>query len=196
MTRAARSRANRCVARAAYRPGPRARRGSYVRSASAGELAGESPRVVVDALAGEPLRDGIPGEVDDDVELGLPPSRGLTLPRSALRAAHGCDLDDTQRTDHDVLEVEPHVRKGAEETRIEGPRAGVPFPALACGDDLVHAVLGQRGDETVEVAAILGLRVRDPETPDLRVELRCDVPPETFADRRRSFGHRMTVPRT
>src|SRR5439155_7810158 len=63
-------------------------------------------------------------------------------------------------------------------------------------DDLVHAVLGQRGDETVEVAPILGLRVRDPETPDLRVELRCDVPRETLADRRRSFGHRMTVPRT
>src|SRR5439155_24522529 len=99
------------------------------------------------------------------------------------------------RTDDDVLEVEPHVRKGVKEARIEGARAGVPFPALAGGDDLVDAVLGQRGDEAVEVAAILGLRVRDPKTPDLRVELRCDLPPETLADRRRTFGHRMTVPR-
>src|SRR5713101_1515029 len=61
---------------------------------------------------------------------------------------------------------------------------------------LVHAVLGERGDEPVEVAAILRLRVRDPETPDLRIELGRDVPRETLADRRRSFDHRMTVPRT
>src|SRR2546425_3037984 len=147
-------------------------------AAESRELARESARVVVDALAGESFGAWIPGEVDDDVDLDGTSGRGLTLPRSALRAAHGRDLDDALRTDHDVLEVEPHVRKRAEEAHIERARAGVAFPALAGGDDLVHAVLGQRGDETGKVASILGLRVIDPETPDLRVELWCDVPPE------------------
>ena len=172
---------------------PAAQAGDYLRRG--GELTRERAGVVVDVLSGEPIRTGIPGEVDDDVEFSLPPGRSLTLPRAALRAAHGRDLDHTLRADDDVLEVEPHVRKGAKEARIEGARAGVPFPALAGGDDLVDAVLGQRGDEPVEVAAILGLRVRDPETPNLRIELGRDVPRETLADRRRSFGHRMTVPR-
>src|SRR5439155_26890641 len=148
---------------------------------------------------GEPFDTRLPRKVDDDVELGGPAGRRLTLPRSALRAPHGRNLDDALRTDDDVLEVKPHVRKGAEEAHIEGAGAGVPFPPLAGGDDLVHAVLGQCGDETAQVAAVLRLRMIDPETPDLRVELRCDIPPETLADRsRRSFrsGHRMTLPRT
>src|SRR2546428_8631727 len=100
-------------------------------AAESRELAHESARVVVDALAAESFGAGIPGEVDHDVELRGASGRGLTLPRSALRAAHRRDLDDALRTDHDVLEVEAHVGKGAQEAHIEGARAGVTFPARA-----------------------------------------------------------------
>src|SRR2546427_5608903 len=149
----------------------------------AGELARERARVVVDALAREPFRVWIPGEMDDDVELGGAAGPGLTLPRSALRAAHRRDLDDALRADDDVPEVEPRVGESGEEARVEGARAGVPYPALASRDDLVHAVLGQRGDQPREVAAILSLRVRDPETPDPPVDFRSNFPAETPPDR-------------
>src|SRR5437867_11663541 len=58
----------------------------------AGELARERAGVVVDPLAGEPVRIWIPGEMDHDVELRRAAGRGRPLPRSALRAAQRRDL--------------------------------------------------------------------------------------------------------
>src|SRR5439155_24815444 len=143
---------------------------SQKRDLRTGQLTGESARVVIDPLAGKPVRARIPRKVDHDVELGGPADRGLTLPCAALRPAHRRDLDDALRADDNVLQVEPHVGKGVQEARVEGARTGVAFPALAGGDDLVHAVSGQRRDEARKVATVFRFRMIDPETSDLRVE--------------------------
>src|SRR4051794_11229209 len=91
---------------------------------------------------------------------------GHAAPLAALRAGHPGDLDDALRTDDDVLQVEVDVGKGAEEAGVEAAGAGVAFPALARGDDLVNAVFGERGNEAGEVAAVFGLGVVDPEAAD------------------------------
>jgi hypothetical protein len=57
-------------------------------------------------------------------------------------------------------------------------------PALTGRDELVDAVGRERRDEAVDVAAVLGDRVTDPEALDPAELGRVEGPPEASADRR------------
>src|SRR6266545_721314 len=151
----------------------------------------EGKPVVVDALAAELAYAGIPGEMDHDQRADFTTSRLNAAPRTAVRAGHTRDLDDALRPDHDVLQIELHVRECAQERHIEIAGAGMALPALAGRHDLIGAVVGERVDQALEVATILSARVLDPQSPNRLVLLGAGLPVQTFADRceRHRAGH-------
>src|SRR6185436_20466955 len=93
------------------------------------------------------------------------------------------DLEDALRPDDDVAQREPVVRKGREQLRIEPPRAVVALPALARRDDLVDARRTQRREQPIDVAAVLGDRVADPEPLDPAQLGRVEPAAEPLLDR-------------
>ena len=76
-------------------------------------------------------------------------------------------LDDALRPDHDVLQLEQDVREGGQQLGVEGRGALVPVPGDVVGVDGVDAVLGERREQALDRAVVLGLRVLLPELADL-----------------------------
>src|SRR6185312_5475242 len=128
--------------------------------------------VCVDHLALE-----LPGGLVPREEDRIPPFEVLAARLVAEPPALVCAGDDRLlayplRADHDVVELEVNVGKCGEELGVEPRRAIVPLPASTLlARDRVDAVLGQRRDQSGEVAVVLGDRVRLPEVMD-RVVLR------------------------
>jgi hypothetical protein len=54
----------------------------------------------------------------------------------------------------------------AASSRVEGTHAAETGPALAGRHDLVHGVVGERGEQAIHVAGVLGDRVANPEALD------------------------------
>jgi cobalt-zinc-cadmium efflux system protein len=124
----------------------------------------------VHLLAAEEAPLAVPGEEDHDPELDPLAARLPVQPALLVRGRHLCLLDDTLRTDDDVGEVEVDVGEGGEEPGIEARRAVVSLPALRRADDLVDAVVRQRGKQAGEVTVVLCDRVPLPELVD-RIDL-------------------------
>jgi cobalt-zinc-cadmium efflux system protein len=124
----------------------------------------------VHLLAAEEALLPVPREEDHHPELDPLAARLPVEPALLLRGGHLCLLDDPLRADDDVGEVEMDVGKGGKEPGIEARRAFVSFPTLGRADDVVDAVVGQRGEQADDVAVVLGDRVLFPELVD-RIDL-------------------------
>ena len=72
-----------------------------------------------------------------------------------MRAGHVRFLADALRPDDDVGQLEVDVRERAEQAAVEARRALMAFPDMACADDLVDAVVGQRREQAGDVALVL-----------------------------------------
>jgi len=117
----------------------------------------------VHALAAEQPLLRIPGEEDDDPELDRL-ARGLVVePVLFVRTGDVSRLADALRADDDVSQLEVDVRECAKQASVEARRALVAVPDMLGPDDLVDAVLGQRGEEPGQVSPLLGLRMLLPE---------------------------------
>ena len=120
----------------------------------------------VDLLAPKQPPLPIPREEDHDRELDPLAARLEVQPLLLVRPGHPRLLDDALRPDDDVGQAEVDVGEGREQAKVEPRRALVPLPALGPADDLVDAVVRQRGEESADVAVVLGLRVLLPELVD------------------------------
>src|SRR3954468_20484708 len=113
-------------------------------------------------------------------------------PVAGVRGSHESLLADALWADHDLGQGEVDVRKGGEQAIVELRRPGMAFPALFPGRDLVDAVLGERRDQTGEVAVLLSDRVTLPELADLAVERRVHPAPELLASAIADRGRRQS----
>src|SRR5512142_2195254 len=129
----------------------------------------------VDLLAAEEAHLWIPGKPDHDLPLERVPCGRGAEPRRTLRGRDVRLLTYALRPDHDVGQVEPDIREGREQLGVEAACAVVALPAVAGLDELIDAVRRERGDQAVEVACVLGQRVRLVELSDLAIELRRDL---------------------
>jgi cobalt-zinc-cadmium efflux system protein len=120
----------------------------------------------VHLLASEESPFPIPGEEDHDGELHALATRLEIQPLLLVGPGDARLFDDTLRPDDDVRQVEMDVREGREQARVEPRGALVPLPTLRRSDDLVDAVVGERGEQAADVAVVLGHRVLLPELVD------------------------------
>ncbi len=127
---------------------------------------GDGAPVEPDPLPEEPLRGGVPREQDDHLEPDRQPGRRCAGPRTLVGAGQCRDLEHALWPHHDLAQVERVVREGGEQVAIERSCTIVTLPDLGGRDDLVHAVRRERRDEPLDVAAVLGDRVADPEALD------------------------------
>src|SRR6266699_644635 len=124
------------------------------------------------ALALELLAARIPGKEDHDAKLDWGAGCGARKPLPLLRAGDRRLFTHTLRADHDLLQIEMDVGNCPEQLHVEPRGTGVPFPAGASlTDNLVDAVRGQRGDQSRDLALVLGNRMRLPQLADLAVQL-------------------------
>ena len=90
-------------------------------------------------------------------------------------------LTDPLGADDDVREVEMDVREGGQEPGVEAGRSLVALPPVRRPGDLVHAIFGERGQKTRQVAPVLGERVPLPQLSN-RLDLgRVDRPLDELA---------------
>jgi hypothetical protein len=73
-----------------------------------------------------------------------------------VRAGQSRFLAHPLRPDHDGLELEAHVREGAQERSVERARAVMALPPLAGDDSYVQSGSGSR--PVLQVAPVLGDR--------------------------------------
>jgi len=132
--------------------------------------------------------------VDDDQQVDLLTGGWQAAPLAAVRPRQARDLDNTLRSNDDVLQVEPNVGKCAQEAQIEGAGAGVALPALAGRHDFVHAVVGQCVEQSLEIAAIFGPRMTDPQALDGLERVGVQLPAEPLADWRLAHRGRHSKP--
>lgn len=116
----------------------------------------------MDSLTREEVARGVPWKEDHDGEVDRPAVGRVLQPVSGMGPRDPRLLTDTLRTDHDVREIELHVRKCAKKRGVELLRAGVALPAVAGRHDLIHTVRRQGRQEPGDVARVLGQRVRLP----------------------------------
>src|SRR5215203_32108 len=140
------------------------------------------PEIDVDPFAGEQLRAGLPGEEDDDLELDALARRRVVEPVVGVGAGDVGLLAHPLRADHDVRQLEVDVREAAEQPRVEARGPLMAPPDVLGADDLVDAVLRERGQEPRDVALVLGLRVALPELADRGVLLGVDRAAQQVAD--------------
>ena len=124
----------------------------------------------VDLLAAEQAPLSIPREEDHDGELHPLAARLEVKPVLLVRPGDARLFDDSLRPDDDVGQAEVDVGERREQAQVEPRRALAPLPALGPADDLVDAVVGQRGEQTRDVPVVLGLGMLLPELVD-RVDL-------------------------
>src|SRR6266487_116539 len=134
-------------------------------------------------FAPEFLAARIPGKEDHDAKLDWGPGRSARKPLALLRAGDRRLFTHTLRfyrdllgeipdTHFDLLQIEMDVGNCTEQLHIEPRGTGVAFPSGASlADNLVDAVWGQRGDQSGDVAFVLGDRMRLPQLADLAVQL-------------------------
>ena len=108
----------------------------------------------------------VPREEDDDVELDVLPGCTPAEPVALVRAGDVSFLADALRADDDVGELKFDVGEGGEQAGVEPRRAVMPLPDLVLADDPVDAVLGERRQETADIAVVLGDRMLLPELVD------------------------------
>jgi cobalt-zinc-cadmium efflux system protein len=136
----------------------------------------------VHLLATEEVPLAVPREEDHNPEIDPLAARLPVQPALLVCGGHLRLLDDALRADDDVGEVEVDVGEGGEESGVEARRAVVSLPALWGADDLVDAVVGQRGKQAGDVTVVLGDRVLLPELID-RIDLgRIDLQLHQLAD--------------
>ncbi len=116
------------------------------------------------------------------MEVDPAPRRRVLEPVPLVRRRQPRLLAYALRPDHDVGQLEAHVRKRAQERAVEGPRPVVPLPAVAGRHDLVHAVGRQRGDQPLQVPPVLGQRVRLPQIPHRGVLRAAELALQLLAD--------------
>ena len=94
-----------------------------------------------------------------------PVTRGSRASRASWVAVTFALLADALRPDHDVGQLEVDVGERAEQASVEAGRAFVAVPDVLGADDLVDAVVRQRGQEAGDIPLVFGKRMALPEGP-------------------------------
>ena len=136
----------------------------------------------MDPFAFEQAPLGVPREEDDDAPGVMRTGRLEAEPFRLERSGDARLFADALRPDDDVRQVEVDVRKRRQQLGVEARRAFVMFPTVTCLDELVEAIVGQRRDQSRQIAVVLGDRVPLPQLADLVVELGRDLAAEQFDD--------------
>ena len=97
-----------------------------------------------------------------------------------MRTGHLRYFEDALRADNNFGQVEFHVRKRAEKSRVKLARALVAFPAMARGDNFINTIWSESVDQSLQIASIFGFGMIDPKLADRVVKLGRDRQAESF----------------